>query len=70
MASWRGRLAVLASRGEIDGPRVAEAKVALSNWKLHNLLTRECGYSQARADALIDREAELAAIMKPPAGAR
>jgi hypothetical protein len=54
MASWRGRLAVLASRGETSGPRVAEAKAALSNWRLYSFLVRECGYTEARADALVD----------------
>jgi hypothetical protein len=51
MASWRGRLAVFASRGEVDGPRVAECKAALDNWRLHTFFTRECGFSEA--DALL-----------------
>jgi hypothetical protein len=54
MASWRGRIAVMASRGETSGPRVTEAKAALSNWRLHGFLVRECGYTQARADALVE----------------
>jgi hypothetical protein len=68
MASWRGRLAVMASRGEVDGPRVAEAKAALSNWRLRNFLTRDCGYTPPAADALIDREAKLAATQTPREG--
>ncbi|WP_328435740.1 hypothetical protein [Nocardia puris] len=33
--SWRGRLAALASRGEVAGPRVDECRNALSWWTAH-----------------------------------
>lgn len=39
--SWRGRLAALASRGETDGPRVAECRQALAWWNAHELFGRE-----------------------------
>jgi hypothetical protein len=51
MASWRGRLAVMASRGETTGPRVDECKAALSNWRLSTFLAKELGYTEA--DALL-----------------
>lgn len=53
--SWRGRKAVLASRGEVDGPRVDECTAALGNWRLRTFLTREMSMSSERADALIDQ---------------
>ena len=48
MKSWRARLAVLASRGEVDGPRVAEARAALSYWQFKRQLDR------AVTDGVID----------------
>ena len=54
MESWRGRLAVMASRGETTGERVDEAKLALSNWRLYTFLIRECGYSAPAADEVVD----------------
>jgi hypothetical protein len=44
----------MASRSETDGPRVHECKEALTNWRLRTFLIQECGYSEARADELID----------------
>jgi hypothetical protein len=58
MASWRASLGVMASRGEISGPRVEQARAALANWKLRAFLMNECGYSAARADALVDSAAK------------
>jgi hypothetical protein len=58
MASWRGRLAVLASRNEVDGPRVQECREALSNWRLRTFAITELGYDAARADALVDSAAQ------------
>ena len=63
MASWRARLAVMASRGEIGGPRVDECRAALSNWRLYTFLTKECGRTEFDADAMID--AALAALPAP-----
>lgn len=40
MESWRGRLAVMASRGEVDGPRMEEARAALSYWQFKRQLDR------------------------------
>jgi hypothetical protein len=50
----RARLGVLASRGETDGPRVAEARAALSYWRTRTFLIREMNVSPERADALLD----------------
>jgi hypothetical protein len=44
----------MASRSEVDGPRVAECKAALRNWRLRTFLITECGYTEDRADALVD----------------
>lgn len=40
MESWRGRLAVMASRGETEGPRVDEAKAAIDWHRLKRQLAR------------------------------
>lgn len=55
MASWRARKAVLASRGEVDGPRVAECSEALSFWRTRTFLIREMKISEQRADELMDQ---------------
>jgi len=54
MESWRGRKAVLASRGEVDGPRVAECEAALSFWRRRTFLIRDTSMSAERADELLD----------------
>ncbi|MGD1282053.1 hypothetical protein ACKUUI_02310 [Mycobacterium seoulense] len=54
MESWRARLGVLASRGETDGPRVAEARAALTWWRHRTYLTRDMGIAPDQADALLD----------------
>lgn len=54
MESWRARLGVLASRGETDGPRVAEARSALSWWRTRTFLIKELNISPERADSLLD----------------
>jgi hypothetical protein len=43
----------MASRGEVDGPRVAECALALSNWRLRTALI-DFGYSEAEANRLVD----------------
>jgi hypothetical protein len=53
MESWRARLGVLASRGETDGPRVAEARAALS-WHRHRTFLIREGSTPEQADALLD----------------
>jgi len=58
MESWRARLGVLASRGEVDGPRVAEARAALSYWRTRTFLIREMDITPERADALLDQLTE------------
>lgn len=71
MTSWRARLGVLASRGEVDGPRVDECRYALSIWRTRTFLLRELGISDERADELInkliadDRERAEAAAAVP-----
>lgn len=54
METWRARKAVLASRGEVDGPRVAEADAALSWWRTRTFLVREMSLTEERADSLMD----------------
>lgn len=54
MESWRARLGVLASRGETDGPRVAEARAALTWWRHRTYLTRDMGIAPDQADALLE----------------
>lgn len=54
MESWRARKAVLASRGEADGPRVAECDAALSFWRRRTFLIRDTGLTAERADELLD----------------
>ncbi len=54
MESWRARLGVLASRGETDGPRVAEARAALAFWRTRTFLIREMNVSPEHADQLLD----------------
>lgn len=55
MPSWRARKAVLASRGEVDGPRVEEADAALTWWRHRTYLIRDMGLSAERADDLLDQ---------------
>lgn len=43
MESWRARLAVLASRGETDGPRVTEARRGLAWHRCKSFFDREVG---------------------------
>lgn len=54
METWRARKAVLASRGEVDGPRVAEADAALSWWRTRTFLVKEMSLTEERADSLMD----------------
>lgn len=44
---WRGSLGAMASRGETDGPRVAEARAALRYWRIHAALTVDMTAQQA-----------------------
>ncbi|WP_067389572.1 hypothetical protein [Mycolicibacterium novocastrense] len=53
MLSWRARKAVLASRGEVDGPRVAECNEALSYWRMHATLLRELQIDADAAHSLL-----------------
>lgn len=53
MLSWRARKAVLASRGEVDGPRVAECNEALSYWRMHATLVRELQIDADAAHSLV-----------------
>lgn len=55
MEGWRARLGALASRGEVDGPRVEECKTALAFWRTRSFLVREMGLSGERADDLLDQ---------------
>lgn len=50
---WRSRLGAMASRGEIDGPRVDEARAALSWHRTRATLIRE-GVTDERAGSLMD----------------
>lgn len=60
-SGWRGRLAALASRGETDGPRVAEARAALEWWRHRTYLVREMGMSAEHADSMLDALAKAEA---------
>ncbi|MGV0645068.1 hypothetical protein ABQE44_16895 [Mycolicibacterium sp. XJ2546] len=40
-SSWRGRIAVMGSRGEVDGPRVDECRFALSWHRLAEAINAE-----------------------------
>jgi hypothetical protein len=60
--SWRARLGLLASRGETDGPRVAEARAALSWHRIRSRLVSEMGITEERAESLLD-------LIVPPANA-
>lgn len=51
---WRARLGAMASRGEVDGPRVDEAQAALSYWRKRTFLIRETNVTEAQADELLD----------------
>lgn len=72
MESWRARLGVLASRGETDGPRVTEARAAMSWWRTRTFLIREMNLTEERADSLldlIDRHADVDAQAQAEADA-
>lgn len=43
----------MASRGEVDGPRVAEAKAALSWWRARGLLVDDLSVDPVRAESLL-----------------
>ncbi|KUI11450.1 hypothetical protein AU192_01290 [Mycobacterium lehmannii] len=61
-SSWRGRLAVMASRGEVDGPRVREAQRALAWHRLNAVISAEADASyldHADADQLIETVTEV-----------
>jgi hypothetical protein len=58
MEFWRARLGALASRGETDGPRVAEARAALSWHRTRAFMVKEMNLSPERAEALLDQHAE------------
>ncbi|ABK66857.1 MULTISPECIES: hypothetical protein [Mycobacterium avium complex (MAC)] len=51
---WRSRLGAMASRGETDGPRVDEARAALSWLRRHAFLVRNLDITPERADSLMD----------------
>lgn len=51
---WRARLGAMASRGETDGPRVDEARAALSWWRRHAFLIKELDLTPERAASLTD----------------
>jgi hypothetical protein len=54
MESWRARLGVLAGRGDTHGPRVDEARCALSWWRARSSFIREMNLGEERVDALIE----------------
>lgn len=64
--SWRGSLGAMASRGEVNGPRVEEATAALAWWK-HRQAIIETGIPPERAEELADlisaETAETAAVV-------
>ena len=60
MESWPGRKAVLASRGEVDGPRVAECDAALAWWRIRSRLVSEMGITEERAESLLETDRSAA----------
>lgn len=54
MESWRARKAVMASRGETDGPRVAECDSALWWWRHRTYMIRDMGIAPERAEELLE----------------
>lgn len=69
MESWRGRKAVLASRGEVDGPRVAECDAALAWWRIRTRLIADMDISEQRAESLLDLIVPQADAEPPDAAA-
>lgn len=67
MESWRARKAVMASRGEVDGPRVAEADAALTWWRHRAYLIRDMGIAPEQAEALLDTIDQHADAEQAPA---
>lgn len=58
MESWRATVAVLASRGEIDTPRVVEARAALSWHRCEGFFSREVergSLDAATAEKMLDQ---------------
>lgn len=58
MESWRATLAVLASRGEVDSPRVVEARAALSWHRCERFFNREVArgaLASATAERMLDQ---------------
>ncbi|MDV3135419.1 hypothetical protein [Mycobacterium sp. 29Ha] len=55
---WRARLGAMASRGETDGPRVDEARAALSWLRRRASLMKTLDISEERAESLMDVIAE------------
>jgi hypothetical protein len=51
---WRAQKPALASRGEVDGPRVAEAEAALSWHRKRAFLIGELAVSPERAEELME----------------
>lgn len=54
-SGWQGRLAVMASRGETDSPRVDQCRRALGWWRVHDVIHAEVD----RGTIPADRAAEL-----------
>lgn len=44
----------MASRGEVDGPRVAECDAALAWWRIRSRLVKEMDITPERAESLLD----------------
>ena len=63
MASWRGRIAVMASRGETTGPRVEEARRALGWWRCHNAIAAEVERGTIPADQADQLIEQLTGVM-------
>ncbi|WKG01386.1 hypothetical protein [Mycolicibacterium sp. HK-90] len=69
MESWRGRKAVLASRGETTGPRVEECAAALDWWRNRATFVK-AGVSEAAAEDLADQlDQQAEADTESPAAA-
>ena len=68
--TWKARLGALASRGEVDGPRVDEARAALAWWAAHKLFGQMIDRGQLSIDTaerLLDQLRGAVAATPAPA---
>ena len=62
-SAWQGRLAVMASRGEVDGPRVDECRRALGWHRISGAIHAEVDRGTIEADAAAELVEHLTGVM-------